>query len=1365
MSEAAGRGRSRSWRQAIGELDAGRLIGLGCLLVAIGFNAFVLFPELVSRTPAVNDNVFHLLNLERAADALRHGRDPTDIWLPSVGQGYPVFHYYQHLPYLLPAVLVAAGLDPVGVLHTTSYLLLCAFPLTVYWSVRRFGFSTLAAGSSALVASLLSTDGLFGLDFASYVWAGHGLYTQAWGMVLLPLALAESHHAVSQGRGYVGAVLLVAATTLSHLAYGYIALNSLVVMCLVVPRRSALSHRLTRGVIVGGTALLATSYFLVPLFLDRAYLNRSVWESANKFDSFGAPTVLGWLVTGELLDFGRLPSISILAGVGLAVSIWRWRDARYRIPALIFGIWLLAYFGRPTWGFLLDLTPLSGDFFLHRLIGGVHLGAIFLAGIGLAAPMAWAIKRRRVPHLLAVTALGLLLMLPVFKDRIDYLHFNDRLMEETDAAVAAERLDIDGLLTELRSRPPGRVYAGLAGQWGRDYLVGGVPMYALLAADGYDTLRLYHSWSLAADVAATFDERRPDEYDLFDIRYVVAPADRQFPDFVEPIGEFGRHRLYEVATTGFFDLVSSSVAFEGDRQAFFPAAAGWLNTTQVAAKEHPSVFLGDAPRDLDLTLLPLDSAGGYLAATRFPPQPDLGSVTSESADGDQYRATVDATTDTLVLLKATFHPNLRATVDGTEAEARMLLPGFVGVPVPAGEHEVVVEYRPGELRHVLMLLGVVAMAGLGWLERRRPRWVRLTRNLRRQPEAVLACGGAWFSRVSAAAMPLRRASKDSGWESDLPHDQLEEAPMPAGSLRAGSIGVARYASRAAFGWLPYVAGVLAAALVAGLPLLRLQWMTGHDTLAYMPRYVEFFQTLASGTWFPRWAPDLAFGHGEPTFNFNPPLVYYVTSAVHALGFDFVTASDLAMFALLPLAGIGMYLLAGAFFGRRGGLVSAVAYLFAPYLLSRLYVSHALADYSAFAFMPFAFWALYRFCVEGKFRFLAIGTVAGALILLSSSAAALMTFPMLLLMVIWLWLGARNWEIAARGAWCLLLALGLAAFFWIPSLAETGFVHIARREERLDYRDHFVTLGQLIASPWGFGTSRAGPEDGMSFAIGPLYLGIALLALIFRRRLSAVSSRAGHAAVLFLVVGGAATFMTLDLSKPIWDAVYVLHPLQFPFRFLQLVALSTAFLSGVPVLLLARAHRQAATAMTAGLIGGLLFFGLPHARPEGYLDLTDADFTPRAIAEKGIAASAREFEPIWVEEFPTTPSAEPSLTFVGGSGTVTGSDHTATIQLFVVDVTQDSVVRSSTFYFPGWTLFVDDRERAIAPGSPHGLLEFYLEPGRHVLLLRFQDTPVRSISALVSLTALVLLLATPATRWRPRMDLFRRAGRQKGAAPP
>jgi len=207
-----------------------RLIAGLLLLLAVAFNLYFLLPEVTIRIPDLNDGVLHRLGVGRAVTALFLGQNPTDPWLASVALGYPLFHHYQHLPYLPPAALhlLSLGSLPLDdVFNWTRYLLLSLFPLSLYGSMRRFGFGRLPAALGGLVAPLLATDGLYGLDFASYVWGGYGLYTQLWGMLLLPPALAHGYVVVREGRGYAWAVLLLAATLLSHLLFGYIALLSL----------------------------------------------------------------------------------------------------------------------------------------------------------------------------------------------------------------------------------------------------------------------------------------------------------------------------------------------------------------------------------------------------------------------------------------------------------------------------------------------------------------------------------------------------------------------------------------------------------------------------------------------------------------------------------------------------------------------------------------------------------------------------------------------------------------------------------------------------------------------------------------------------------------------------------------------------------------------------------------------------------------------------------------------------------------------------------------------------------------------------------------------------------------------------------
>ncbi len=1316
------------------------------LFFAVAFNLYRLYPEVAIKAPLLNDGVLHLLALERSAAALAAGQNATDPWLAPVVLGYPLFHHYQHLPYAGPAVLYhlfRGALPLFDLFNWTRYLLLSLFPLSIYWSMRRFGFARLAAALGGLVAPLLATNGLYGLDLTSYTWSGYGMYTQLWGMLLLSPALAQGYVTLRTGRGYVWATLLLAATLLAHLVFGYMAVISLVVFVVVAMwTRDALTEsppgppeggdfsRVPPFGGLGGPLLsatpwpqtkrlalllalltLVTAYFWLPFLLDSPYLNRSVWEEAGKIDAYGYEWTVGALVKGELFDFGRFPSLTLLAGVGLVCCLWRWREERYRVPVVLFILWLLLYFGRPTWGVLLDLLPMSRDLHLHRLIVGLHLGGIYLMDLGLALPWRWALSRGEPRYLLAITALTALLLYPIYRERGAYLGENACLMADSRAAFAAEEPEIAALVTTLQRMPPGRVYAGRGGNWGKDYKVGAVPVYALLNSAGLDMLGyLYHALSLNADVQVLFDESRPEQYNLFNVRYVVAPANRTFPDFVRPVADFGRHRLYQVATTGYFDLVGSEAAFAGDKSDFYPAASHWLASDLPRVKQHPTVLFEGRAGGAQRTFA-LSQAREAIPLVSFPLEPARGRVISETVEGNAYLARIEVERESMLMLKATYHPNWHATVDGVEIEPVMLMPSYVGVKVSSGAHQVRLVYRPRPLRGYLLIVGLLALPLIALAEWRR---VELTRWGRSWP--------GWLGLRRFPALVGRMALNVASWG---PHLAARARLAPH---------------------LPYLGGVALVALLAGLPLFQFKIMSGHDALEYLPRAVEFYQGLAAGQVFPRWAPDLSAGYGQPFFNFNPPLFYYLAAFFRALGFSFVASQNLACFSLLLLSGLGMYLLAGEAFGPRGGLVSAVAYLFAPYLLVTLYVRHALADFSAFPFIPLSFWALYRFAQRGRYPFLLIGSLSLALLFLSSNPISLITCPALLLLFGWLAYAERSWCTLLRGLWCLMLGLGLAAFFWLPALVERDFVHVSRLlEGYLSYRHHFVYLHQFVYSPWGFGLSLPGPEDEMSFAIGPVHLLLVGVSLLFMRRMRAAASQGRQLVLFFLVLLLMAAFFASRESSFLWERLPLLQYLEFPWRFLSLVAVSTAFICGAPFLFLAPGRGRLANGLVAVLIVALFLLGFRQARPESFHEVRDVDYSPQAIAARNISVTtAREYEPIWVREPPQTPAAEP-ITLLEGQGRGLDIKMSPTYYEFYMEITEEARLRVNTFYFPGWTLYVDGAKRAIDYDNPQGMMEFSLEQGTHLLQVLFAPTPVRLWGTRLSILALFLLLLAP---WLP-----------------
>ncbi len=73
----------------------------------------------------------------------------------------------------------------------------------------------------------------------------------------------------------------------------------------------------------------------------------------------------------------------MLAFVGVAIAVARFRrDAATRVILVFTVVNFVLYFGRPTLGSVVNWIPWLDELPLHRFVGPVQLGALFLAGIG-----------------------------------------------------------------------------------------------------------------------------------------------------------------------------------------------------------------------------------------------------------------------------------------------------------------------------------------------------------------------------------------------------------------------------------------------------------------------------------------------------------------------------------------------------------------------------------------------------------------------------------------------------------------------------------------------------------------------------------------------------------------------------------------------------------------------------------------------------------------------------------------------------------------------------------------------------------------------------------------------------------------------
>ena len=302
---------------------------------------------------------------------------------------------------------------------------------------------------------------------------------------------------------------------------------------------------------------------------------------------------------------------------------------------------------------------------------------------------------------------------------------NVHRLEQCQQQETTEDQDVTALFEEIKRLPKGRVYVGRflysESHWGSNYRAGCTLIQSRALAEGLDAVAaLFHRYSLTSDVLDDFDETRLEQYNLFNVRYVIAPEGQVFPDFVQPLQQFGRHHLYQVETTGYFDLVGSDLAFAGPKDDFLPAASSWLASGLPKAKQHPIVSIGGATQEIPTRLsdAPEAIANAEASIGQATVGPNRGTLLSEEVGSNYFAADVAVERESILLLKASYHPNWRATVDGIESDTIMLVPSFVGIEVPPGDHHVRIEYRPRRLRTVLLVLGLLVLPLIAVGERR-----------------------------------------------------------------------------------------------------------------------------------------------------------------------------------------------------------------------------------------------------------------------------------------------------------------------------------------------------------------------------------------------------------------------------------------------------------------------------------------------------------------------------------------------------------------------------------------------------------------------------------------------------------------------
>ena len=686
------------------------------VVAAVVWNLFNLRAETVSVANG-NDRAMHAEMVRFATAQWRKGHLPLTTWFPNLGLGSPHFLHYQSLPAMITG-LIGVATGPNTAFCWSTYLLVSMWPVSVYLGARVFGLKRWSAACSAAIAPFLYSQSGVGYEQRAYLWSGFGLWAQLWASVTLPLAWGFTWRAIRTGRRFVPAVALVAVTMALHFETGYLALLPLLGWPLVAGRPKRLAVR--RAALIGLGAMLVAAWVLVPLAIEGHWAaTNEIYRSSPYVNGYGAGRVTGWLVTGQLLDSGRLPVVTVLAFVGLGLALVRWRtDAPGRAVTVAFASCLVLSFGRTTFGPLVDVIPGNHDVFFRRFMMGGQLGALLLAGIGASScwslftaavaehlPVASKIHRTR-PQLVVqgavATAVVILLLAPAWLQlhRLDKRNaYGIAVQHRADLTQGA---DVADLVATALHEGGGRVYAGLPTNWGSAFRVGQVSVYAFLTSLDVDevgfTLR---TTSLMTTPEYFFDESNPSDYSLFGVRYLLLPLGHSPPVEARFVRCESVYCLWTVYSRGYVGVGRIVGTLSADRTNLGRQTLALLRTSLSQHQEYLSVAFGRRMK-----------SSTHRAAPRR--RSSVGVALSEHDALDQGRlgATVHMSQPGVAVLSASFDPGWHATVDGQRVPVSMVAPALVSVPVGSGTHSIAFHYQGFGAYPELILLGILALAAL-----------------------------------------------------------------------------------------------------------------------------------------------------------------------------------------------------------------------------------------------------------------------------------------------------------------------------------------------------------------------------------------------------------------------------------------------------------------------------------------------------------------------------------------------------------------------------------------------------------------------------------------------------------------------------
>lgn len=552
-------------------------------------------------------------------------------------------------------------------------------------------------------------------------------------------------------------------------------------------------------------------------------------------------------------------------------------------------------------------------------------------------------------------------------------------------------------------------------------------------------------------------------------------------------------------------------------------------------------------------------------------------------------------------------------------------------------------------------------------------------------------------------------------------------------------------------------------LFAVKALFHSGFYTSHDGRHQIIRLSHFHQGLADGQFPVRWAGRAMAGYGYPLFVFTYRLPFWLGEVFYLIFNNLAVAIKAVFVTSYLLSGLAVYWLSSSLWSSRlAGFFSSVLYLWAPYRFVNIFVRASLGEEMSLVFIPLLYLGIYWLSKKDKhFSWLILTAVSFAAVVLSHAIVLGLWFIPVFVWAVINFLRSKNKFLFVNSLFFSgLLGLLLSFYYWLPALVERKYVNFSAALGDY-YKDHFVTLKQLLYSKWGYGFSMGGVDkDMMSFQIGIgqwlvilstfvlfvlLFVNKSLFSkkMKFTKYIKAWFKKLNYKLflinkedILFLIYFFSIFLLSVFLMLPLSDFFYHFIKkyltIDIPWRFLGVAVFCSSLIFGGLVKMIK--HKSLKLGFIV-LVLFLAFYGnRNHLRVNKYLYLTDFEYWQ----SNETTNQHNDYQPKSFS-YQMLDQDNPELMTLSGVSTNKLVQRKSNLFRFYSEVrSKEAEIVAKIAYYPGWQLYIDAKkiDKIL---NQDGRIKINLDKGNHLVSLVFKETNLRRFSNYLSLFTLIGLI--------------------------